>query len=124
EHNTLYATERTDRSMSRTAVSPLPTDTEQDNWTYRGDALRALTLPLGGIGTGTIALAGDGGLRQWQITNNVNHDAHVPHTFFAIWAGTQRDRRRNAVLLQSDALDDDRDFVPAPAVSDHLVPDA
>ena len=31
---------------------------------YRGEALRALTLPLGGIGTGSIALAGDGGLRQ------------------------------------------------------------
>ena len=33
--------------------------------TYRGEALRAVALPLGGIGTGTVALAGDGGLRQW-----------------------------------------------------------
>jgi uncharacterized protein (DUF608 family) len=39
--------------------------------TYRGEALRAVALPLGGIGTGSVALAGDGGLRQWQIVNNV-----------------------------------------------------
>ena len=35
-------------------------------------------------GGGSIALAGDGGLRQWQITNTVNHLAHVPDSFFAI----------------------------------------
>ena len=35
-------------------------------------------------GGGSIALAGDGGLRQWQITNTVNHVAHVPDSFFAI----------------------------------------
>ena len=29
-------------------------------------------------------MAGDGGLRQWQITNTVNHLAHVPDSFFAI----------------------------------------
>jgi non-lysosomal glucosylceramidase len=92
--------------------------------TYRGEALRAVTLPLGGIGTGTVALAGDGGLRQWQLANNVNHDAHVPHSFFAIWAGRRRDLRRNGVVLQSNALYDDADFVPAPAITDHLVPDA
>jgi non-lysosomal glucosylceramidase len=39
--------------------------------TYRGEALRAVALPLGGIGTGSVAMAGDGGLRQWQIVNNV-----------------------------------------------------
>ena len=91
--------------------------------TYRGERLRALALPLGGIGTGTIALAGDGGLRQWQIVNNVNHDAHVPDSFFAIWAGTRRDARRNAVVLQCDKLYDDDGFLPAPSVSDHLVPE-
>ena len=36
------------------------------------------------VGGGSIALAGDGGLRQWQITNTVNHVAHVPDSFFAI----------------------------------------
>jgi uncharacterized protein (DUF608 family) len=91
--------------------------------TYRGEALRAVALPLGGIGTGSMALAGDGGLRQWQIVNNVNHDAHVPDSFFAIWAGTRLDPGRNAVVLQSDALYNDSGFQPAPSVSDHLIPE-
>src|SRR4030081_2150235 len=89
---------------------------------YRGEALRALALPLGGIGTGSIALAGDGGLRQWQIVNNVNHDAHVPNSFFAIAAATRVDGQRGAVVLQSDALYDAEGFEPAPSVTDHLVP--
>lgn len=110
--------------MATTAISPRQTKTQEDQWSYRGDALRALTLPLGGIGTGSVALAGDGGLRQWQIANNVNHDAHVPHSFFAIWAGTARENERNATVLQCAARYDDGDFVPAPAVSDHLTPEA
>src|SRR5712691_3038446 len=89
---------------------------------YRGEALRALTLPLGGIGTGSIALAGDGGLRQWQMVNNVNHDAHVPNSFFAIGAVTRGDGRRGAVVLQSDALYGAGAFQAAPSVTDHVVP--
>ena len=88
--------------------------------TYRGGALRAVTLPLGGIGTGSVALAGDGGLRQWQIVNNVNHDAHVPDSIFGIWAGGWGAAGRNAVVLQSDALYDDGALQPSLAVSDRL----
>lgn len=101
-----------------------PTAQAQERFTYRGDALRAVTLPLGGVGAGSIALAGDGGLRQWQIMNNVNHNGHVPNSFFAIWAGTRRDLHRNAVVLQCPALYEDQGFVPAPAISDHLIPEA
>lgn len=36
------------------------------------------------LGGGSIAIAGDGGLRQWQINNKVNHIAHVPNSFFAM----------------------------------------
>src|SRR5437868_15403655 len=53
---------------------------------YRGEALRAVAMPLGGIGSGTIALCGDGSLRQWQIHNQVNHIASGPNSFFAVWA--------------------------------------
>lgn len=35
-------------------------------------------------GGGSVAIAGDGGLRQWQISNKVNHLAAVPDSFFAI----------------------------------------
>jgi uncharacterized protein (DUF608 family) len=104
-------------------TSSTETKSVREALTYRGEALRAVTLPLGGIGTGTVALAGDGGLRQWQIVNNVNHDAHIPNSFFAIWAGGWSPIGRGAAVLQSDALYDDRDFEPAPSVSDHLVPE-
>jgi non-lysosomal glucosylceramidase len=97
--------------------------TVREALTYRGEALRAVALPLGGIGTGSVALAGDGGLRQWQIVNNVNHNGHVPGSFFAIWAGTRQDAGRNAVVLQSDALYEDSGFQPAPSISDHLIPE-
>src|ERR1700716_1636401 len=89
---------------------------------YRGEALRAVALPLGGLGTGSIAVAGDGGLRQWQLVNNVNHDAHVPNSFFAVRGATRVDGQRDAVVLQSDALYNAAAFEPAPSVTDHLVP--
>ncbi|GAH39770.1 unnamed protein product, partial [marine sediment metagenome] len=39
-----------------------------------GKKLRCAAMPLGGIGTGSIAIGGDGLLKQWQITNNRNND--------------------------------------------------
>jgi hypothetical protein len=44
----------------------------------------SFACPLGPLGGGSIALAGDGGLRQWQINNVINHEAAVPDSFFAI----------------------------------------
>lgn len=59
--------------------------------TYRNDELRSIAMPLGGIGTGQVALCGDGGLRQWQLFNQAHHLAFVPDSFFAIRAGTTSD---------------------------------
>lgn len=53
---------------------------------YREEALRHVAMPLGGLGTGQIALGGDGGLRQWQMVNQVNHRGFVPDSFFALRA--------------------------------------
>src|SRR5207249_6831080 len=71
----------------------------------RGEKLRAVAMPLGGIGTGSIALAGDGGLRQWQIVHNVNHLAEVPHSFFAVWARAEGGRAVARVLQSSAHYD-------------------
>lgn len=89
--------------------------------TYRGDALRAVALPLGGIGTGTIALCGDGSLRQWQIHNQVNHLACLPHSFFAVWARASGAPPVSR-LLQSAALHSTECPQPLPTANDHVVP--
>lgn len=51
---------------------------------YRGANLRNLIFPLGGIGTGTIWLAGSGRLVNWQIFNNIRKDSGVDDSFFAV----------------------------------------
>ncbi len=89
---------------------------------YRGESLRAVAMPLGGLGAGSIALCGDGGLRQWQIFNQINHLAHVPHSFFAIRVPTGWNRSVCRVL-QSSALYGQADFQPPATSNDHVVPD-
>ncbi|MFO7946650.1 MAG: GH116 family glycosyl-hydrolase [Armatimonadota bacterium] len=89
---------------------------------YSGASIRAVAMPLGGIGTGQIALCGDGSLRQWQIFNDVNHQAQIPHSFFAIRAQKGAEVAVGRVL-QTDALYDE-DFEPVPSVTDGEVPDA
>src|SRR2546427_8130653 len=73
-----------------------------DRIVYRGEQLRAVAMPLGGIGAGAIALAGDGALRQWQVVHNVDHVAQVPGSFFAFW-GKQAGGEAGAAALQSSA---------------------
>jgi len=49
---------------------------------FRGEALGACQMPMGGIGAGTIYVGGDGHFRRWMI-----HDARsaqVPDAFFAV----------------------------------------
>lgn len=77
-------------------------------------------MPLGGIGTGTIALAGDGSLRQWQLHNVGNHRAFVPDTFFAIRAARpgRPDLYRS---LEATPVDDPE---PVPSVDDNFIPPA
>lgn len=106
---------------SRAVPPPAAPHSRADRIVYRGDRLRAVAMPMGGIGTGTIALAGDGGLRQWQIVHNVNHTAHVPDSFFAFWARPQ-DGSAVARVLQSAALYDQSSFRPPPTSNDHVVP--
>lgn len=91
--------------------------------TYAGEAVRAVAMPLGGIGTGQIALGGDGGLRQWQIINQSNHLAFVPDSFFAIRASHTPDPGSGmARILQSEAALalPKRD---TPLINDDVVPD-
>ena len=52
---------------------------------YKGEHLEAVAMPIGGIGTGSIWLDGQGRLSVWQIFNNLN-ETRVPDSFFAVRA--------------------------------------
>jgi non-lysosomal glucosylceramidase len=43
-----------------------------------------IAMPLGGIGTGNVAICADGALRQWQLHNLGNHAGDLPGSFFAL----------------------------------------
>ena len=88
-----------------------------------GKRLRCVAMPLGGIGTGSIAIGGDGLLKQWQITNTVRHNAFVPNSFFGVWTKPVGDPNELSVCraLISPKVHDDPNFKPARAVSDHRV---
>ncbi len=51
---------------------------------YEGDRLREIIFPLGGIGTGSIGLAGNGRLVDWEIFNRPNKGSDNGYTHFAV----------------------------------------
>jgi len=53
---------------------------------YDGGERRAISLPLGGIGTGTIGFGGRGELRDWELQNHPDKGSLAPGTFFAVRA--------------------------------------
>ncbi len=57
---------------------------------YRGEFLDAVAMPVGGIGTGTIWLDGEGKLGVWQIFNN-SGEPRIPDSFFAVRAQPDRE---------------------------------
>ena len=59
------------KTLTKLALPALPAAAAE--WpvlrTYEGEFLRRIRMPMGGIGTGTISLAGNGGLVDWAIFN-------------------------------------------------------
>lgn len=62
-------------------LSPWPTLTH-----YEGELLREVAFPLGGIGTGTVALGGRAELRDFELCNRPAKGFTPPFTFFALRA--------------------------------------
>ncbi len=85
---------------------------------YTGENLRHFALPLGGLGTGTVALAGNGALRQWQLHNIGNHEGHVPDSFFALRLSQIEPPLDEIRLLQGPPLEP----TDTPLVTDDVVP--
>ncbi|WP_206098470.1 GH116 family glycosyl-hydrolase [Paenibacillus montanisoli] len=68
------------------------------DFTYRGSKTNEISFPLGGIGTGSIGLAGNGRLIDWEIFNRPNKNSYNGFTFFAIKAEHQGEVRVAKVL--------------------------
>jgi non-lysosomal glucosylceramidase len=80
----LRAQQEAERSQRRAALLSDPALMARGTPTiYRGDHLGAISLGLGGIGTGSIQIDGRAARAVWQIFNN-HQQAAVPHSFFAV----------------------------------------
>jgi non-lysosomal glucosylceramidase len=78
-----------------------------------------LAMPLGGIGTGNLAICADGGLRQWQLHNIGNHAGALPGSFFALRVSRWEPPLDELRILQAPP----RDSTDTPLVTDDVVPD-
>ena len=53
---------------------------------YQGSSLREISFPLGGIGSGSVGLAGNGALVDWEIFNRPNKGSLNGYTHIAVRA--------------------------------------
>ena len=72
---------------------------------YTGEKLNQISFPLGGIGTGSIGLAGNGALIDWEIFNRPNKETINKYTHFAIKA-QYPDGKSVVKVLQGDLTKD------------------
>jgi len=80
----LRAEQATEREKRRAELMADPAlFARGEPFVYRDEHLGAVSLPLGGIGTGCIQINGRAERHVWQIFNNHKH-AQVPHSFFAV----------------------------------------
>ncbi|MFT3887561.1 MAG: GH116 family glycosyl hydrolase [Arachnia sp.] len=90
---------------------------------WRPDEHPAVAMPLGGVGTGSLALGSDGGWRQVQLMNVGTHHGDLPGTFLALRTQQLEPIHHSTTILQ--ALRDDPGALGRPAtpmVNDDLVP--
>jgi non-lysosomal glucosylceramidase len=85
---------------------------------YDGETRRCVAMPLGGIGTGNVALSGTGMLKQWQLHNTGNHLGFLPQSFFGLRFSCVEPPLSIRRILQSPPLGTGDN--PAPLVNDHL----
>jgi len=64
---------------------------------YKGDNTKEISFPLGGIGTGSIGLGGDGRLIDWEIFNCPSKGSINRYTHFAVRA-IQKDKITPLIL--------------------------
>ncbi|WP_084959237.1 GH116 family glycosyl-hydrolase [Thermoactinospora rubra] len=84
------------------------------------DEGRHVAMPLGGIGTGNLAVCADGALRQWQLQNVGNHRGDLPYSFFALRVSRWEPPFDRTVILQ--APPPEPGTTATPLVNDDHVP--
>ncbi|MFZ0214828.1 MAG: GH116 family glycosyl-hydrolase [Candidatus Dormiibacterota bacterium] len=52
---------------------------------YEGERLASVALPVGGIGTGTISVSGQGRWQDWEIENRPAKGFQPEYAFFSVW---------------------------------------
>ena len=80
---------------------------DRSPYTYRGDQLREIAFPLGGISTGCVSLDGRGGLRDWEIYGRPNKNSQLELTFPSLYVRAHGEEAR-ALTVQGPRV---RDFV-------------
>ena len=53
---------------------------------YKNDCLNEISFPLGGIGTGSVGISGNGSFIDWEIFGRPDKGSTIDYTFFAIRA--------------------------------------
>jgi len=71
--------------------------------TLAGLNLAQVAFPLGGIGTGSVSLSGNGALIDWEIFNRPNIGSMMPYSFFTLWAQAEKSKPV-AQVVQSPPL--------------------
>lgn len=72
---------------------------------YTGENLREINFPLGGIGTGSIGLCGNGAFMDWEIFNRPNKGSYNDFTHIALRAQWP-DGKSVTKVLQGDWIKD------------------
>jgi len=91
-------------ASGQTADRPLPYPTEsllspQVRDTYSGDHLKEIRFPVGGVGTGNIAINGKGALVNWEVADRPNAQSRPDFTFIGLRVQQQgQDKSRFRVL--------------------------
>lgn len=70
---------------------------------FRGQQLKMIAFPLGGVGAGSLCLGGRGQLRDWEIFNRPNKGYAPTYAFPSIWVQSG-DKKPVAHVLESRIL--------------------
>ena len=74
---------------------------------YTGENLKEVLFPLGGIGSGSISISGNGILKDWEIMNRPNKGSLNRRTHFAIRVIDQKGKIYTKVIcgdIQKDLM--------------------